>query len=86
MCEDYRAAASTDLEQDRADAQARIGCPIRVLWGERGVVQRLFTPIVDWQAKASGTVSGRSTPGGHYIAEESPELLAAEMLSFFLAR
>jgi haloacetate dehalogenase len=86
MCEDYRAAASIDLEHDRADAHARIGCPVRVLWGERGVVHRLFTPIADWQAKAAGAVSGRATPGGHYIAEDSPQLLAAEMLSFFLAR
>lgn len=83
MCEDYRAAASIDLEHDRADAQVRIACPLRVLWGERGVVHRLFAPIADWQAKASGTVTGRSTPGGHYIAEETQELLAEEMLSFF---
>jgi len=83
MCEDYRAAASIDLEHDRADAQARIACPLRVLWGSRGVVHRLFAPIADWQAKASGAVTGRTTPSGHYIAEETPELLAAEMLSFF---
>jgi len=83
MCEDYRAAASIDLEHDRADARARIACPLHVLWGERGVVHRLFSPIADWQAKASGTVTGRATPGGHYIAEETPELLADEMLSFF---
>jgi len=83
MCEDYRAAASIDLEHDRADAQARIACPLYVLWGESGVVHRLFAPIADWQAKAFRTVTGRSTPGGHYIAEETPELLAAEMLSFF---
>ncbi len=87
MCEDYRAAASIDLEHDRADAvAARIACPLRVLWGERGVVNRLFAPIADWQAKASGPVSGRSTPGGHYIAEETPELLATEMSSFFSPR
>ena len=83
MCEDYRAAASIDLEHDRADPQARIACPLRVLWGERGVVHRLFSPVADWQAKASGDVSGRTTPRGHYIAEESPGLLAEEMLSFF---
>jgi len=83
MCEDYRAAASIDLEHDRADAAARIACPLRVLWGERGVVHRLFTPLSDWQAKAVGPVSGRATPGGHYIAEETPGLLAEEMLGFF---
>jgi haloacetate dehalogenase len=86
MCEDYRAAASIDLEHDRADRQARIACPLRVLWGERGVVQRLFAPIGDWQAKASGEVTGRPTPGGHYIAEETPDLLADDMLDFFGAR
>jgi haloacetate dehalogenase len=83
MCEDYRAAASIDLEHDRADFRNRIGCPLRVLWGERGVVHRLFAPIADWQAKASGVVTGRSTPGGHYIAEETPQLLAEEILDFF---
>ncbi len=86
MCEDYRAAASIDLEHDRADAQARIACPLHVLWGERGVVHRLFAPLADWTAKSSGPVAGRATPGGHYIAEETPELLVAEMRSFFLPR
>jgi len=86
MCEDYRAAASIDLEQDRADASARIACPTRVLWGEQGVVHRLFAPIADWQAKAAGTVSGCPTPGGHYIAEESPGLLVPEVQSFFSQR
>jgi len=82
MCEDYRAAASIDLEHDRADAGRRIGCPLHVLWGERGVVHRLYMPIADWQARAI-TVTGRTTPGGHYIPEESPELLGDEMLAFF---
>jgi haloacetate dehalogenase len=85
MCEDYRAAASIDLEHDRTDADRRIECPLHVLWGERGVVHRLFTPVADWSAQARGPVSGRTTPGGHYIPEESPELLASEMLAFFCA-
>ena len=86
-CEDYRAAATIDLEHDRADVAVgrRIECPVRVLWGERGVVHRLFTPIADWQAWARLPVTGRTTPGGHYIPEESPEELSAEMLSFFTA-
>ncbi len=83
MCEDYRAAASIDLAHDRADAEARIACPVHVLWGERGVVHRLFTPVADWQAKASGPVSGHAVPSGHYIAEEIPDLLVNEIISFF---
>jgi haloacetate dehalogenase len=83
MCEDYRAAASIDLEHDRADEAQRIACPLHVLWGERGVVHRLFTPLADWRNCARGVVSGRATPGGHYIPEESPALLVAEMRAFF---
>jgi haloacetate dehalogenase len=83
MCEDYRASASIDLEHDRADEAQRIECPLHVLWGERGVVHRLFAPIADWQARARGPVTGRATPGGHFIPEESPGLLVAEARAFF---
>jgi haloacetate dehalogenase len=83
MCEDYRAAATIDLEHDRADAGRRIECPLRVLWGEHGVVHKLFTPLADWQAKARLPVTGRTTPSGHYIAEQVPELLVEDLLEFF---
>jgi haloacetate dehalogenase len=82
MCEDYRAAASIDLAHDRADADRRIRCPVHVLWGERGVVHRLFTPLEDWRANCAGPVGGRALPSGHYIPEEVPELLAAELERF----
>lgn len=81
MCEDYRAAASIDLEHDRDGA--KIACPVHVLWGERGVVNRLFTPLADWREKSSGPVTGHAVPTGHYIAEEAPALLAEEIESFF---
>ena len=65
MCEDYRAAATIDLAHDRADAARRIDMPAsRVLWGERGVVHRLFTPLADWQAKCAPEVTGRATADG----------------------
>ena len=83
MCEDYRAAATIDLTHDRADADRRIECPVRVLWGERGVVHRLFTPLEDWRDKCAGEVTGRPTPTGHYIPEEAPALLAEEIEAFF---
>lgn len=82
-CEDYRAAAGIDLAHDRADEAARIACPVRVLWGERGVVARLFHPIEDWQAKSALPVTGRALPAGHFIPEEAPDALLAEMLGFF---
>jgi haloacetate dehalogenase len=83
MCEDYRAAATIDLEHDRADADARIACPVRVLWGERGVVHRRFKPIADWQEKSALPVTGGALPSGHYIAEQVPELLRAQVRAFF---
>ncbi len=83
MCEDYRAAATIDLEHDRADGGRRIECPLRALWGERGVVERLFTPLSDWRAKAAGEVTGRKLPCGHYIAEEAASVLVSEIVEFF---
>lgn len=87
MCEDYRASASIDLEHDRADVQANglVECPLCILWGERGVVNKLFSPLADWQGRARHAVSGRTTPTGHYIPEEAPDLLRAQMRTFFAA-
>ena len=87
MCEDYRAAAGIDLEHDRADRAAgrRIGCDVRVLWGEFGVVNRCFKPVDDWRAVTQDayTVTGRTVPCGHYIPEEVPQELMGEMQRFF---
>ena len=81
-CEDYRAAASIDLEHDAADADKKIRCPLLVLWGERGVVARYFQPIYDWGAVAED-VRGLALPGGHYLAEEVPDDTLRELTAFF---
>ena len=81
-CEDYRAAATIDLEHDAADAQVRVECPLLALWGERGVVHRLFDPIADWK-KVARDVRGRALPSGHYLAEEVPDETLGELLAFF---
>jgi haloacetate dehalogenase len=83
MCEDYRASATIDLEHDRADAMQRIACPLHVLWGEHGLVHRVFTPVSDWQEKSALPVTGHPVPSGHYIAEECPEILVHELRTFF---
>ena len=80
-CEDYRAAASVDLEHDRADLADRIACPVLALWGDRGVVHRCFEPLEDWGAVATD-VRGKPLPSGHYIPEEAPEPLLAELVPF----
>ena len=81
-CEDYRAAATTDLEDDEADADQRVRCPLLVLWGEKGVVHRLFTPLEDWRSVATD-VRGRTLPCGHYLAEEQPDATFDELAAFF---
>jgi haloacetate dehalogenase len=81
-CEDYRAAASIDLEHDAASDAQRIACPLLVLWGERGIVHRCFEPLDDWRAVAAD-VRGRSLPCGHYLAEELPDDTLRELTAFF---
>ncbi len=86
-CEDYRAAASIDLVHDRISRSAgqKVVMPLHVLWGERGVVHRLFDPLADWQAVCEGPVSGQTLPAGHFIPEEQPEACALALSRFFLS-
>jgi haloacetate dehalogenase len=86
MCEDYRASATIDLEHDRADLERgnKIACPLRVLWGRDGVIGRCFEPLDEWR-RVARDVSGRALHGGHYIPEEVPDELLAEILGFFTA-
>ena len=85
-CEDYRAAASVDLEDDRASRAAgeRIACDLLVLWAANGVVGRLFDPIALWRAQCSGAVGGEAMASGHFIPEELPEQTADRLRDFFL--
>ena len=71
-CEDYRAAASIDLLHDAESESQRVECPLLVLWGKRGVVDRFFEPLDDWRAVARD-VRGQALDCGHYLAEEKPE-------------
>ena len=83
-CEDYRAAASIDLVHDDADVAAgrKVTCPLLVLWGEKGVVNRCCKPLEDWGAVATD-VRGRALPSGHYLAEEAPQETLREFQAFF---
>lgn len=80
-CEDYRAAATIDLEHDGADRDRKVGCPLLALWGEQGVVERLYDVLGVWRGYAS-EVRGRALPCGHYLAEERPEETAEELVTF----
>lgn len=84
ICEDYRASAGIDLEHDRVDINAgnQLTQPLLVLWGAEGTVGRCFDPLTEWRQVATD-VRGKALPCGHYIAEQVPELLLEEVLSFF---
>jgi haloacetate dehalogenase len=83
MCEDYRAAASVDLEHDAADLATPLRCPLLVLWGERGAMHALYDVLATWRERASD-VRGRSLPGGHWLPEELPEQVLAELSAFLV--
>ncbi len=85
-CEDYRASAGIDLEHDRASRvrNDKIVCNTLVLWGERGVVHRMFNPVALWQAQCSARVTGETLPAGHFIPEELPDTTAWALSDFFL--
>jgi haloacetate dehalogenase len=83
-CEDYRASAGIDLEHDRKSRARgeKLACDTLVLWSDRGVVHRLFEPLVLWQAQCAGRVSGDCLPAGHFIPEELPDSTAKALSAF----
>jgi pimeloyl-ACP methyl ester carboxylesterase len=87
MCNDYRAAATLDLEEAREDLKAgrRIKCPVMVLWGKHGVIERCFDALAEWQAvsDAGVAVEGQAVDSGHYIPEHRPNDVVAAARNFF---
>ena len=81
-CEDYRAAASIDLDHDRADADQKLTMPVLALWGEQGFVGQTYDVVKEWQLVAKD-VRGHGVPGGHFLAEESPAETVAALAAFF---
>jgi haloacetate dehalogenase len=84
-CEDYRAAASIDLEHDDADAAAgrRIPCSLLVLWAARGYVGAAYDVLEVWREYADN-VGGRAIDSGHFIPEEAPVETIAALRQFLV--
>jgi len=83
-CEDYRAAAGIDLAHDADDGDARIECPLLVLWGEHGAMHRLYDVLGTWRPMARD-VRGWPLPCGHFLPEERPEATIEALEGFFSA-
>ncbi len=56
--------------------------PVLALWGRQGVIAALFSCLEDWREVAAD-VRGRAVQCGHFIPEEKPKELLAELRRFF---
>lgn len=81
VCEDYRAAATIDLDDDAQDSDKRIEAPLLLLWGEKGTVGQLYNVVETWQDKARN-LSGHALPCGHSPHEEVPDLFLSQLQPF----
>jgi haloacetate dehalogenase len=79
-CEDYRAAATIDLIHDQRE-KTKLKMPLLALWGRHGVIEALFDCLADWREVAAD-VRGRALACGHFIPEEKPRELLAELRRF----
>jgi haloacetate dehalogenase len=90
ICEEYRAAATIDVEHDRADKETlkRIECPMLHLWAEGGPLDTFYAkdggPLNIWRQWAPHA-HGQALKGGHFFPEENPNDTAVLIKQFLLA-
>ena len=82
ICEDYRAGATIDRDDDDADlGKRRITCPLLLLWSGRGALPRLYGDVLDVWRPWAEQVSGRGLDATHFLVEDQPEEVAKELLA-----
>ena len=81
-CEDYRAAATIDIQHDNDDGEHKLAMPLLCLWGQNGVIESCFDALALWRERAYD-VRGGSLLGGHYLAEELPDQIYHQFHTFF---
>jgi haloacetate dehalogenase len=90
ICEEYRAAATIDVEHDRADKEAsrQIECPMLHLWAEGGPLDTFYEkdggPLGIWRQWAP-RAQGQAMKGGHFFPEENPDGTAVLVKRFLSA-
>lgn len=86
MCEDYRAAATLDLQEAKRDLEdgKKIKGDLKVIWGKRGVIEKCFDAVKEWTAVSDGRVEGESLNCGHYVPEEKPDELIEKIKEFLV--
>ena len=83
-CNDYRAAATIDLEHDKADLGQKISCPCLIMYGANGAMARLFDVPQTWKSRCDD-MHQSAIEGGHFFVDEKPDLVASELAGFFNA-
>ena len=89
ICEEYRAAATLDIEHDQADQKEsrRITCPMLHLWAAGGPLDTFYEQdggaLGIWR-KWADNVHGQAIKGGHFFPEENPTE-TTELLNRFLS-
>ena len=78
--EDSRAASPRPAE---AGHRLRLTCPVLAIWGSRGRIGGWYDPLQLWRECVDNEVSGGPVPAGHFVAEETPETVAAAFRAFF---
>mgnify|MGYP002885439668 CR=1 FL=1 len=84
ICEDYRAAATIDLVDDKLSRKnnIKLQMPLKVLWGCKGKIEKWYKPLSIWQNYCSQQVKGNAIDSGHYLAEENPEEILKNINNF----
>ncbi len=88
MIRDYQAGYDSDTENDAADRVAgrKLHCPVLVLWASErlvaeGVMSSGASAVEVWRRWAD-QVSGFNVPGGHLIAEDTPDHVIQHVVPF----
>lgn len=79
--DDYRAAATVDLEHDAADRATKVRAPTLVLWGA-GRAPQSADMLGVWMARCEQVVGHVVEGSGHFIPEERPEAVIDAILRF----
>ncbi|SER02427.1 alpha/beta hydrolase [Microlunatus flavus] len=74
ICEDYRAGATVDRDDDDADhGQRRIACPLLVLWSATGALPRFYGDVLGVWRPWADDVRGWGVHASHFLVEDDPE-------------
>jgi haloacetate dehalogenase len=89
ICEEYRAAATLDVEHDEKDRQESrlITCPMLHLWAAGGPLDTFYAewcgPLGIWRNWAH-RVQGQAMNGGHFFPEENPDETTELLMKFLV--